>query len=334
MDNSAGDPLDLVPSHSRGVEPASQDPPHRRLRVYTFDPSLATQLETSLINQTVLQVPWEKLDKGPVGEYLEIVDYDAPSGCFYAPVELDDSNLLAQDGLAPSEGNPKFHQQMVYAVAMSTIQNFELALGRKALWAPDFKRDPKTREVTDARPVHKLRVYPHALREANAYYSPDKKALLFGYFPSVLANPGENLPGGLVFTCLSHDIVAHETTHAVLDGNLERNAVMGRVTVDEKEVSLCINLLHQPSHVARVLGEQASLVVAHADCVWNRGCSGALCGIQSVHRDAGGGRALRAPHPGVGGSSPPQPEHDLRQRHRPPSRRASTSARSWRTRNP
>ena len=193
-------------------------PPCRRLRAYTFDPSLATQLETSLINQTVLQVPWEPLEKGPVGDYLEVIDYDPPSGCFYAPVDLNEPYLLAQDGLAPSEGNPKFHQQMVYGVAMTTIQNFERALGRKALWAPTFERDPKTREVVKSGPVHRLRIYPHALREANAFYSPDKKALLFGYFPSVLANPGENLPGGLVFTCLSHDVIAHETTHALLDG--------------------------------------------------------------------------------------------------------------------
>jgi len=194
-------------------------PPYRRLRTYTFDPSLDTTLETRLINQTVLHIPWEKqLGKGPVGEYCEVVDYDPASECFYAPVNLNDPVLLAQDGHAPSEGNPQFHQQMVYAVAMTTIHNFERALGRKALWARHYKRDAKTGEVMSAEPVLRLRLYPHALREANAYYSPERKALLFGYFPAVLANSGENLPGGLVFTCLSHDVIAHETTHALLDG--------------------------------------------------------------------------------------------------------------------
>jgi hypothetical protein len=56
-------------------------------------------------------------------------------------VDLTDPHLLAQDGLAPSEGNPQFHQQMVYAVAMTTVANFERALGRRALWAPRFTED-------------------------------------------------------------------------------------------------------------------------------------------------------------------------------------------------
>jgi hypothetical protein len=59
---------------------------------------------------------------------------------------------------------------------------------------------------------------PHALREANAYYSPEKKALLFGYFPASAEKTTGQFPGGMVFTCLSHDVVAHETTHALLDG--------------------------------------------------------------------------------------------------------------------
>src|SRR5208337_2384539 len=136
----------------------------------------------------------------------------------YEPVNLNHPYLIAQDGLSPSEGNPQFHQQMVYAVAMTTIANFERALGRKALWAPHLIRDEQTREVEDSEIVLKLRIYPHALREANAYYSPEKKALLFGYFPTSSGGTDEGLPGGLVFTCLSHDVVAHETIHALLVG--------------------------------------------------------------------------------------------------------------------
>jgi quinol monooxygenase YgiN len=199
-------------------------PPFRRLRVYAFDPSLDTQLETAVINQATLKVPWEcdpdtggdVLGPGPVGEYLEVVDVDPASGCFYRPVDLNDPYLLAQDGLPPSEGNPQFHQQMVYAVAMATIRNFERALGRLALWAP--QRLVENGRVIGEEYVRRLRIYPHALREANAYYSPEKKALLFGYFPASPADPGQHLPGGTVFSCLSHDVVAHETTHALLDG--------------------------------------------------------------------------------------------------------------------
>lgn len=119
-----------MPSPAPKSRPA---PWYRRLRVYTFDPSLATQLDTALINPTVLRVPWEALKAGPVGEYPEVIDYDPASGCFYDPVNLDEPELLA--------------------VAMTTTRNFEVAL--------------------------------------------------------VLSDPDENLPGGLVFTCLSHDVIAH-----------------------------------------------------------------------------------------------------------------------------
>ena len=171
------------------VAPCSRCRPDRRLRAYAFDPSLATQLDTALINEAVLRVPWEPLEPGPVGEYLEVVDYDPASGCFYEPVDLNEPHLLAQDGLAPSEGNPQFHQQMVYAVAMTTIENFERRLGRKALWAPTSSamptaRSSRSRTGAVRSAVERLRIYPHALREANAYYSPEKKALLFGYFPA------------------------------------------------------------------------------------------------------------------------------------------------------
>jgi hypothetical protein len=181
------------------------------------DPSLSTQLDTVRFSEITFKVPWEELEPGPVGEYLEVIDFDPASGCFYDPVDLEDPRLLAQDGLAPSEGSPQFHQQMVYAVASLTIRNFERALGRRVLWRPGPAREGKGPK-DDATFVPRLRIYPHGLREANAYYRPDKVALLFGYFNEIPGEPSGPNPGVKVFACLSHDIVAHETTHALLDG--------------------------------------------------------------------------------------------------------------------
>jgi hypothetical protein len=191
---------------------------HRQLRVFAFDPSFDWQLDTAVINEMTLRVRWEELEPGPRGEYVEVVDVDPASGCFYEPVDLDDRNILAQNGLPPSESSPQFHQQMVYAVAMTTIRNFETALGRRVLWADCEGETQEEGPPLRHRYVQRLRIYPHGLREANAYYSKERRALVFGYFPASAVEPGRNLPGGMIFTCLSHDIVAHETTHALLDG--------------------------------------------------------------------------------------------------------------------
>ncbi|RWY75281.1 S8 family serine peptidase [Rhizobium sp. WSM1325] len=207
-------------------KPRAVSPPKRRLRVYALDPSIGKQLESVAVHQATLSVPWDddrsdgSLLPGPVGEYLEVVDVDPASNRVYDPVDLNNKLLLAQDGLAPSEGNPQFHQQMVYAVAMATIGHFERALGRRALWAPryasyigrDGDRKSKGYEVP------RLRIYPHGLRMENAYYSPDKKALLFGYFPADSDQDDTTAAGSMVFSCLSFDIIAHETSHALLDG--------------------------------------------------------------------------------------------------------------------
>jgi hypothetical protein len=188
----------------------------RRLQIFAFDPSLGTRLSTLAINEAIVDVPRDpKLAPGPADEYVEVVDIDPASGCAYAPVDLDAPALLEESGLRPSEGSPQFHQQMVYAVSRRTIDRFEQALGRPPLWASRLVwNGGKAKEYF----IRRLRMYPHALREANAYYSPDRKAILFGYFTASRQSPGDSLPGGTVFTCLSHDIIAHETTHALLDG--------------------------------------------------------------------------------------------------------------------
>lgn len=191
-------------------------PASRPLRVFATDPDDSARLATSFVNIATISVPWERVRPGPVGEYLEVVDIDPASGAAYDPVDLEDPRLMAQDGHAPSEGNPQFHQQMVYAVAMRTIRNFEIALGRRALWAERrlHSAEGAFQPAPDGGYVQRLRIYPHALRARNAYYSPERAALLFGYF----VDQGAAGPPRTVFTCLSHDIVAHETTHALLDG--------------------------------------------------------------------------------------------------------------------
>ena len=117
------------------------------------------------------------------------------------PVNLDDANIAMQHGLEPSESDPQFHQQMVYAVAMRTLEQFDRALGRFVYF----------------RGRRRLRLVPHAFRGSNAFYHPNLRAVLFGHFPASEDAPGENLPGQTIFTCLSHDIIAHEVTHAIVD---------------------------------------------------------------------------------------------------------------------
>ena len=58
---------------------------------------------------------------------------------------------------------------------------------------------------------------PHAFADSNAYYSKDNRGIYFGYFP------GND--GGLVYTCLSHDVITHEATHALIDGLRETYTV-------------------------------------------------------------------------------------------------------------
>ncbi len=82
----------------------NKKPPFRKLRGYAFDPSLSLQSETVEFNHLTYKVEWEDLLKRkdgteatyPIGEYIEIVDYDPASGLFYPPVDLNDQYLLAQ----------------------------------------------------------------------------------------------------------------------------------------------------------------------------------------------------------------------------------------------
>lgn len=204
--------------------------PPRRLRVYAFDPSTGRKFANRSTREVTISIPFEMDPKpydkpfiGPSGDYVEVVDVDPASNASYTPIDLNADKVLFNDGLKPAPENPQFHQQMVYAVVMNTIGVFEEALGRVVHWAPHKystvlknKGEPDTINWHEDY-VEKLRIYPHALREPNAFYNPEKKALLFGYFQAPVRPDGPPA-GTTVFTCLSHDIIVHETVHAILDG--------------------------------------------------------------------------------------------------------------------
>jgi hypothetical protein len=148
----------------------------------------------------------EPLEIGPLGARIAVVDYDATFDCFYAPVNLDHSAILMQGGIDPSEGDPRFHQQMVYAVASRIIEIFDRALGRPI----DLAR------VTGGGRTRPIRLFPHAFSQANAFYDLELGAIFFGYFRAEGTDIGANIPGQIIFSCLSHDVIAHELIHALI----------------------------------------------------------------------------------------------------------------------
>lgn len=184
-------------------------PNSRTLTVIAQDPSIKFRGQ---ILTAELTVPAEELLAGPCGYRVNVIDYDASTGTLYKPMiygrsldgKYEDPFAFKQSRRTSVRarrlqqrllGDPRFHAQNVYAIAMRTLAQFEFALGRRCAWGFDG---------------HQIHMVPHAFADANAFYSRDDRAIFFGYFMG-----GDGKP---IFTCLSHDIVAHETTHALLDG--------------------------------------------------------------------------------------------------------------------
>ena len=65
-------------------------PPYRYLRGYSLDPGFSTRLDTAGINEVVYRIPFEPLEPGPIGEYIEVMDVDPATDAWYEPVDLGD----------------------------------------------------------------------------------------------------------------------------------------------------------------------------------------------------------------------------------------------------
>lgn len=180
------------------------DPIYRPLRIYSVDPTLS-RFEGAV---ATVKVPYEPLPNGPEGSLFSIRTDSVTHGAA-GPWQPDAPTVLIRQGRDPSPTDPQFHQQMAYAVCSLVYAAFRSALGRTVSWST---------ETGDTGETVTLKVLPHGTHAANAYYDKRKGRLVFGYYDAGDKTVGRTLRGGNVYTCLSHDIVAHEVTHALLDG--------------------------------------------------------------------------------------------------------------------
>ena len=172
------------------------------LKLITQDPATDVTGEHQGIEGFRTEKP-EHFLEGPVCRRVAVIDFDGNGaltpGVPFAPPEKgrtlgryiirDPKDLQLRD----------FNQVSVFSTVLKTMYMFEEedTLGRELYWAFDAPQ---------------LLVVPRAGQKPNAYYERDSHSLQFFYFPS------ERSENTTVFTSLSHDIVAHETGHAILDG--------------------------------------------------------------------------------------------------------------------
>lgn len=144
---------------------------------------------------------------GPVSNRVAVLDFDHETGQLRNAVKfipapagkkMGKFDVPKDQNKTYSMNSDAFIQTSVFGAVLRTIKLFEHknVLGRPVRWAFDGPQ---------------LLVVPRAGLWANAFYERESRSLQFFFF-----SPDEESEE--VYTCLSRDIVAHETAHAILDG--------------------------------------------------------------------------------------------------------------------
>jgi hypothetical protein len=133
---------------------------------------------------------------GPVTERLAVLDFDPKTGQLAEGTTFNAQEGTYEVSAEPIEA-PDFLRTNAFATVLKTVYMFEEddTLGRPLRWGFDGPQ---------------LLVVPVAGEWANAFYEREARCLQFFYF--------NNREGRRIYTSLSHDIVSHETGHAILDG--------------------------------------------------------------------------------------------------------------------
>jgi hypothetical protein len=171
--------------------------------IYVQDPRVAK--EKRGVDFSEIKVRCEPdLMAGPTSARIAVVDYDGDTDKLEPAVKWNyekrcfvfDHNGMEKPITRARCNEPQFHQVNAWATIQSVLEMYEATwvLGRSAPWAFEGNR---------------LIVVPHAGYMPNAFYDRGSKSIQLYYFDGT---------DGRVYTCLSHDIITHETGHAILDG--------------------------------------------------------------------------------------------------------------------
>jgi hypothetical protein len=134
----------------------------------------------------------------------------APTGGYSAPA-------ISTTGHPPAPGpgaervEPRSSNHRCLRRRAADDHEFAMALGPPIRW--EFASRAGGPAAAPA--AHSI---PHAMREANAYDSRPAAPAPLRLFPGETTRTSVQPAGHTIFTCLSHDIVAHETTHPLVDG--------------------------------------------------------------------------------------------------------------------
>lgn len=200
------------PQRRRGRgDKSTPTPPTRNLLVQETVPMTVIAQDTVVggrfgVSLTRIPVPADRLQRGPRNHRFHVVDVAMGSEVPGEPVLLHhphdpwayDDRWADNDALDPVElaDSREFRAQNVFAIAAHTLAVFERHLGRPISWQSGWPH---------------LYLVPTAKLEANAHYSRTHAGVLFGWLPAVGNRPA-------LYTALSFDIIAHEVSHAILDG--------------------------------------------------------------------------------------------------------------------
>ena len=148
---------------------------------------------------------------GPISKRLAIIDFSPDDGLVTIDAKFVPPNKRRKLGYFQNEDEEALHQpkdKHMFTPAFLQVSCFAMVLRTMYMFE---RKETLGREIRWAFGSPQLLIIPRAGETANAFYHRDGRCLQFFYVKKAI-------DGNPMYTCLSRDIVAHETGHAIIDG--------------------------------------------------------------------------------------------------------------------